>query len=186
MKININRYNHIKKSTRTIEIDIDRLSKRFWKHVIKSETNDCLIWAGAKNKKGYGVMNSGHKFDAIQAHRASWLIKYHELSAIDLILHRCDNTSCVNIDHLWKGTAQQNTDDMMKKGRCRSPGHFTSDKNPNRKLNKEQIIEIKKMLSKGNLSQMQIAKIYGVSNYAICDIKRGHSWSHIKLEDENV
>jgi len=32
-------------------------------------------------------------------------------------LHKCDNTKCINLDHLFKGTAQDNTDDMISKGR---------------------------------------------------------------------
>lgn len=32
-------------------------------------------------------------------------------------LHTCDNPKCINEDHLFKGTAQDNTDDMIAKGR---------------------------------------------------------------------
>lgn len=32
-------------------------------------------------------------------------------------LHTCDNPKCINLDHLFKGTAQDNTDDMIAKGR---------------------------------------------------------------------
>lgn len=32
-------------------------------------------------------------------------------------LHTCDNTKCINPDHLFIGTAQDNTDDMIAKGR---------------------------------------------------------------------
>src|ERR1700756_3845016 len=32
-------------------------------------------------------------------------------------LHTCDNSRCINPDHLFKGTAQDNTDDMISKGR---------------------------------------------------------------------
>jgi hypothetical protein len=32
-------------------------------------------------------------------------------------LHTCDNTKCINEDHLFPGTAQDNTNDMIAKGR---------------------------------------------------------------------
>lgn len=32
-------------------------------------------------------------------------------------LHTCDNTQCINPDHLFKGTAKDNTNDMIAKGR---------------------------------------------------------------------
>lgn len=32
-------------------------------------------------------------------------------------LHTCDNPKCINLEHLFKGTAQDNTNDMIAKGR---------------------------------------------------------------------
>lgn len=32
-------------------------------------------------------------------------------------LHTCDNPKCINLEHLFKGTAQDNSDDMVAKGR---------------------------------------------------------------------
>src|SRR6266550_1528126 len=32
-------------------------------------------------------------------------------------LHSCDNSKCIRPEHLFKGTAQDNTDDMIAKGR---------------------------------------------------------------------
>jgi hypothetical protein len=36
------------------------------------------------------------------------------------VLHKCDNQCCINPDHLFVGTRQDNIDDMCKKGRQRS------------------------------------------------------------------
>lgn len=33
------------------------------------------------------------------------------------VLHKCDNSECINIDHLFLGTPQDNTNDMISKGR---------------------------------------------------------------------
>lgn len=34
------------------------------------------------------------------------------------VLHRCDNTACINPSHLFVGTQRDNVDDMVSKGRA--------------------------------------------------------------------
>jgi hypothetical protein len=43
-------------------------------------------------------------------------------SGKDLILHHCDNRTCVNPEHIYIGTPQQNMDDMHIRGRWRKRG----------------------------------------------------------------
>jgi hypothetical protein len=105
-----------------IEIKItDSLIKRFWEKVEKTEY--CWIWKASKNKQGYGRFGvSAGK--AVNAPRVSWTILKGDIPEDNFICHKCDNPSCVNPDHLFIGTRQDNIDDMMKKKRSK---HFQNN-----------------------------------------------------------
>ena len=86
---------------------------RMDQYVIKTPT--CWIWTGDL-RHGYGRVTMNYR--AISAHRASW--EYHVGPVPDgmILLHTCDNPPCVNPEHLRIGTNQDNTDDMVAKGRA--------------------------------------------------------------------
>lgn len=51
--------------------------------------------------------------------------------------------------------------------------------NPKHILTKKDVVEIRALLKSGKYTQHEIGQMYGVSNYAICDIKRGKSWKEV-------
>lgn len=131
--------------------------ERFEKKIKKE---DCWVWIGAKNQKGYGLFRiSGGK--TIAAHRFSYLLYNGEIGEMN-VLHKCDNPSCVNPKHLFLGTNQDNVDDKMKKGRhnCR------------RVLSDKQVEEIRETNVYRGFYR-DFAKKFGVSDVAILQIKQG-------------
>lgn len=86
---------------------------------MKTVDEDCLVWQGAKNKAGYGKESKpggGWKL----AHRMAWERRYGPIPLGLFVCHHCDNPGCIRLSHLFLGTAKDNHEDMMKKGRHHS------------------------------------------------------------------
>lgn len=64
------------------------------------DDNGCLIWTGAHNKAGYGLLPSRQKQDEVMAHRAAYALANGPIPAELEVHHLCRNKSCVEILHL--------------------------------------------------------------------------------------
>ncbi len=94
----------------------DDFSNRFWSKVDKTST--CWNWQGALNEKGYGLFKVGGKYGvAAKTHRVVWKMLVGSIPINMCVLHKCDNRRCVNPDHLYLGTHQDNMNDMKNKDR---------------------------------------------------------------------
>lgn len=94
------------------------------------------------------------------------------------VLHKCDVKNCVNPDHLFVGTQQDNVDDMMSKGRG-AFGDTRGERNGRVKLSEWDIQEIRDSYGQGlrDLSQYDLAKKYGVCQGQISRIVNQKNWS---------
>jgi len=93
------------------------LMERFMLKVNKTES--CWHWIGSKNiSTGYGAMHVRGKL--LKAHRVSYELFNGKIPEGLYVCHKCDVPSCVNPEHLFVGSALDNTRDKMKKGRYRN------------------------------------------------------------------
>lgn len=122
------------------------------------QCNDCWIWTGAKNQKRYGFFKVGSKNQS--AHRASWWLFNDDIPDNLQVCHSCDNPSCVNPEHLWLGSNDDNQRDKAKKGRA------------DKKLSNEDAAKIKNLINK-NVFDTSIAMEFSVSRELIRDIRVG-------------
>lgn len=103
------------------------LEQRFWRYVDKGDGLGCWLWTGAALPKGYGMLGemrgpAGSRKQAhTYTHRISWELHNGPIPEGLFVCHHCDNPPCVRPEHLFLGTARDNTRDMYKKGRGRKP-----------------------------------------------------------------
>ena len=102
------------------------LDLRLYRGCKYNEQNDCWEWQRATNNIGYGMIRDSEHGGMRTTHRVSYEIHKGKIPKGKLVLHKCDNPKCCNPDHLFLGTHQDNTDDMIAKNRHKWFGDINS------------------------------------------------------------
>lgn len=156
-------------------------NEKFWNKVdIKSDV-ECWEWLGSKYRNGYGRFNIGNN-KVVTASRVSYYLTYDDFDLNNKNIHKCDNPSCVNPNHLFMGTQKDNMKDMVLKGRGGVPGIKGSQIGTS-KLTEDEVYQIKKRLANKE-SKKLIAEDYNVSLTMVCYIADNKWWRHIKINEE--
>lgn len=119
----------------------------------------CWLWMGSQDR-GYGLIRRNRHHKQIRAHRASYERTYGPIRNSVLVLHKCDTPGCVNPNHLFLGTQQDNMTDKTLKGRSQS------------KLSPDDIRNIRR----DTRTIRAIAEAYSVTRPCIGSIKSGKTW----------
>lgn len=114
------------------------LRDRFWAKVDIREETECWPWTGAKTGNGYGNFKAVRRTN-IPSHRAAYWLSTGVYPDRLLVRHKCDNPICCNPSHLELGTAVDNAQDKVKRGRHRN-GH-TGPLPAGHRIGKEQVDE---------------------------------------------
>ena len=140
---------------------------RFWYHVIKRE-NGC--WLFRNNAADYGSMRNDQGKN-VTAHRFSYELHNGPIPRGMYVCHKCDVRGCVNPEHLYAGTHEDNNRDAVERRRHRSPKKIDSEI-AMRSLGREEADRLRADYSNG-FTQAQLAKKYGVSQSTVSCTIRG-------------
>lgn len=141
--------------------------------------NGCWIWNLAKNVEGYGEISVDNKKWSV--HRLMYSLLRGDVEGI-YVLHSCDTPSCCNPEHLFSGTHDSNSQDMVEKNRA---SRLIGETNPSVKLTESQVVEIIRRLSNGE-SQKDLASEYKVTKVCIHAIKHNKTWQHLPRPEPTV
>jgi hypothetical protein len=136
---------------------------RFLSYVDKTET--CWLWNGGKGRKGYGKFSFRGNKTAV-ASRVSYELFHGPVEENMFVCHTCDVPLCVNPEHLWMGTHQENMMDMTQKGRQSSI------------LTPKIVYQIRKLFNEG-ITNSELCEKFKKSSSQISNIIARRIWKHV-------
>jgi len=139
------------------------------------DSNGCWLWQGGKTTFGHGIIAVNRKSHL--AHRVAYKIWKDRVPLNMFVCHTCDNPKCINPDHLFIGTQDDNMKDMANKGRSNN-GIQKGEKNPQSQLTDRQVRRIKRLLLNGH-TRKEIANKFGVNEAVVGFISENKNWKHV-------
>ena len=160
------------------------------------QDNGCIFLKGNTQNNGY--INWWYRYEDATGETRMRYISAHRFGALTsgkftedqvneyCVLHDCDQyyanddisyRQCVNPDHLWIGTAKDNIQDCVKKGRYVRPPSFPGADNFNAKLTEVQAQYI--MDNHYIITQKQLSVKMGVSVSTVENIHSAKTWKHL-------
>jgi hypothetical protein len=148
------------------------IEQRLWPRVNRNGPNGCWIWTGGKGRRGYGRIQ--HEGRTRAAHCVAYELTHGPIENDLLVCHTCDNPPCVNPAHLFLGTAKDNTQDALRKGRMTH-----GEKQWTAKLTAEAVIEIRHLYAQHAMGARALSKRFGVCETNIWCIVKRETWKHL-------
>jgi HNH endonuclease len=139
---------------------------------IPEPNSGCWLWLplGRHNVYGYAFFQGRY----YAAHRLSYAVFKGDVPADRDVCHTCDTPACINPDHLFLGTEQDNIRDMLAKGRSNRKGE-RHQRWQGSKLTEENV----RLIRQSDESSAALARQFGVSPSAVKSARAGKTWSHL-------
>ncbi|WP_237173042.1 HNH endonuclease [Paracandidimonas lactea] len=143
---------------------------RFWAKVHRDNEPACWEWRAHKNSFGYGKFFLNGMI--VYAHRFACALRGDDITR-KIVMHTCDNPSCVNPRHLVAATQKENVVDMFDKGR---EGRFRGGAYCSASVSAEKIAGMRKAY-RDNGSIRETARLFDVSYDIARQSIRGVTWA---------
>lgn len=143
----------------------------------------CWLWPSKTDRYGNFYADGGR----FQAHRMSYAVYLGPVRTDTLVLHKCDVRRCVNPEHLFLGSAQDNMRDAASKGRMatgnrhfahRNPERTQGELNGNALLTEDAVRAIRAGVAAGR-PRKELAAEFGVCKACVSHVVTRRAWRHI-------
>ncbi len=155
---------------------------RYWSKVDVRAPNECWPWLAGTNAQGYGLFSVG--MQQFRASRFGYWVHTGVYPGDRMVCHSCDNPPCQNPAHLFLGTALENSQDKIKKGRFRTTSpKVHGEQNGRAKLDDASVRYVLASYATGCVTQQALADELGVADTTIWKIIRRKSWTHVNVTE---
>ena len=149
------------------------IEEAFYRHVFFEPNSGCWLWTGPTNGRHYGrvyaVRLTGCR--VMYAHHFALMVERKQsIPTGAVVMHSCDNTYCVNPDHLRIATQFDNVADRQSKNRQARGSKIWGSK-----LTQTDVLHIRQKL----MPQAEYATLYGVHRAHISKIQSGKKWGYV-------
>lgn len=130
-----------------------------------TQEGDCLVWTYSNSKEGYGFIKIAGKTKRV--HRVVWELEHGEIPEGMVVRHTCDNPPCAKLLHLVLGTKQDNSTDMIERGRSKK-----NEDSGKSTLSDADVEEIRRLYAARKHSQRELAAMFGTSQSWVSKLVR--------------
>lgn len=150
------------KPSKPLAVRIEQRSRRL--------PNGCLEWTGSLSSSGYPITTVNYRNRRVS--HLVWEQANGPVADGKYMCHECDNPKCIELNHLFEGTAQENMQDAVNKGRTSRGEH-----RPHTKLSTTEVIEIRRLLK--TQTSNTVSRLYEISPRHCRAIGSKTMWKHV-------